>query len=76
MDKQNLSDLEAMQGSHYHGELKLFLGYADNLDTLEVPDPYYGKGDGFERVLKLVERASDGLLDYIIAKHSLRQDSN
>jgi protein-tyrosine phosphatase len=28
----------------------------------EVPDPYYGGGDGFERVLDLVEDACAGLL--------------
>ncbi|MGI8621998.1 MAG: low molecular weight protein-tyrosine-phosphatase [Solirubrobacteraceae bacterium] len=29
---------------------------------LDVPDPYYGETDGFERVLDLVERACRGLL--------------
>ena len=30
---------------------------------LEVPDPYYGGGDGFDHVLDLVEAACRGLLD-------------
>ncbi|MGO2167644.1 MAG: low molecular weight phosphotyrosine protein phosphatase, partial [Pseudoalteromonas sp.] len=30
--------------------------------TDEVPDPYYGEGDGFELVLDLIESASDELL--------------
>jgi protein-tyrosine phosphatase len=29
---------------------------------LDVPDPYYGDGDGFERVLDIVEAACRGLL--------------
>ena len=29
----------------------------------EVPDPYYGGGAGFERVLDLIEDASGRLLD-------------
>ncbi|MDR1967404.1 MAG: low molecular weight phosphotyrosine protein phosphatase, partial [Burkholderiaceae bacterium] len=28
----------------------------------EVPDPYYGGADGFERVLDLIEHACAGLL--------------
>ncbi len=32
---------------------------------LDVPDPYYGPGDGFEDVLDMVDRACDGLLDEI-----------
>jgi protein-tyrosine phosphatase len=31
--------------------------------TLDVPDPYYGGEDGFDRVLDLVEDACTGLLD-------------
>ena len=30
---------------------------------LEVPDPYYGGPEGFERVFEMVERACAGLLD-------------
>ena len=29
----------------------------------DVPDPYFGGDDGFERVLHLVERTADGLVD-------------
>ncbi|TLW89710.1 low molecular weight phosphotyrosine protein phosphatase [Saccharomonospora piscinae] len=31
----------------------------------EVPDPYYGDGDGFVAVLGMVERAADGLVDWV-----------
>ena len=31
----------------------------------EVPDPYFGGVDGFERVLDMVEDAADGLLQHI-----------
>jgi len=30
---------------------------------LEVPDPYYGGPDGFDRVFEMLERACGGLLD-------------
>ncbi|MGK0499417.1 MAG: protein-tyrosine phosphatase [Oceanicoccus sp.] len=65
MDAENLSDLQQLAPSHYQGTLSLFLDFTGN-ETREVPDPYYGAGDGFEHVLDLVEQASDGLLQHII----------
>jgi protein-tyrosine phosphatase len=35
---------------------------------LDVPDPYYGDGDGFERVLAMIEAACRGLIDHIAAE--------
>jgi low molecular weight protein-tyrosine phosphatase len=32
---------------------------------LDVPDPYYGGEDGFERVLELVQAACAGLLEHV-----------
>jgi protein-tyrosine phosphatase len=37
----------------------------------EVPDPYYGGGDGFERVLDICEAACAGLLRHIRKHHGL-----
>lgn len=35
---------------------------------LDVPDPYYGSEDGFELVLGMIERASDGLVSQVAAR--------
>ncbi len=72
MDKANLSELKAIEPEDFRGELRLFLDFTDtDIEHAEVPDPYYGSGDGFERVLDMVENASEGLLNRIIAKHAL-----
>ena len=34
----------------------------------EVPDPYYGSGDGFERVLDICEAACAGLLSEVTTR--------
>lgn len=61
MDRSNLRDLQAMRQGNSQAELDLYLRrYALEVD--EVPDPYYGGEEGFERVLDLLERASDELL--------------
>ncbi|MBN2623723.1 MAG: low molecular weight phosphotyrosine protein phosphatase [Acidimicrobiales bacterium] len=35
----------------------------------DVPDPYYGGSDGFERAYELLERACHGLVEHIRARH-------
>ena len=51
---------------------RLFLEYARHHGEREVPDPYYGGEDGFERVLDMVEDAADGLLQHIRKNHMIR----
>ena len=62
MDRENLRDLQRMRPKVSTAELRLFLEYAQHLDTLEVPDPYYGDDAGFEEVLDLAAAASRGLI--------------
>ena len=70
MDQQNLADLQQLCPVDFNGELNLFLDYASGPER-EVPDPYYGAGDGFEYVLDLVEDASQRLLKHIQSTHQL-----
>lgn len=62
MDRQNLADLRALCPPDFAGYLGLFLPFAADNPTDEVPDPYYGGDEGFARVFDMVEAASDGLL--------------
>jgi len=64
MDKDNLVMLKERITPEAVSRLSLFLDFSDSNES-EVPDPYYGGGSGFERVLDLVEEASRGLLDHI-----------
>jgi len=45
------------------------LSYAPELGRLDVPDPYYGGGRGFEDVLELIEVAAEKLLERIRLEH-------
>jgi protein-tyrosine phosphatase len=66
MDSANLGDLRAFapdsEGRAKVHLLREFDPASDGADDLDVPDPYYGDGDGFERVLDLVQAACAGLL--------------
>jgi len=69
MDKSNLHYLEAMCPNEFTQKLHLFLVFAEQLMESEVPDPYYGGPNGFERVLDLIEMGSEGLMRHIIREH-------
>jgi protein-tyrosine phosphatase len=59
MDAENRRDLLALApDDEARAKVRLFLP-----GDRDVPDPYYGGADGFERVLDLVEDASRLLLD-------------
>jgi protein-tyrosine phosphatase len=65
MDQGNLRDLRVLRPPSYDGRLGLFLDFVPQLRLRDVPDPYYGAALHFERVLDLVEQASDGLLAHL-----------
>ncbi len=69
MDDANLRDLKIMQPSDFTGHLSLFLSFAENTKTTEVPDPYYGGEEGFTQVFDLIAEASEGLLNHIKNTH-------
>ncbi len=62
MDDANLRALTAMRPPNFGGHLGLLLDFAPELGVREVPDPYFGGPDGFDRVLDLVEVSTAGLL--------------
>jgi protein-tyrosine phosphatase len=72
MDSSNFDDLRALAGEDRSRRAKVrLLREFDQASAaageLDVPDPYYGAGDGFERVLDDVQAACVGLLAQIRA---------
>lgn len=76
MDNANMAILYRLCPPPLRDRLGLFLTYAKKHKEREVPDPYYGSGDGFERVLDMVEDAAAGLLLHIQMEHGneIKQD--
>ena len=62
MDRSNLANLSRMRPSGFKGHLGLFLDFAPDQPIREMPDPYGGGREDFDRVLDLVEQGVDGLL--------------
>ena len=65
MDRENLDDLMRICPADQVHRLHLFLDFAQEASLREVPDPYYGSIEGFERVLDLCEAGARGLIDHL-----------
>ncbi len=65
MDEENLDNLLSICPSGLEEKIELFMEYAADGQPREVPDPYFGGNAGFDRVLDMIEAASQGLLDDI-----------
>ncbi len=62
MDHANLAELRRLTSRAPRAQLGLLLEFAPDCGTDEVPDPYYGGQEDFERVLDLCEAGARGLL--------------
>lgn len=69
MDEANLDILKRLRPRDAQSYLGLFLKFAERHSEREVPDPYFGGADGFEKVLDMVEDAAQGLLAHIRRTH-------
>ncbi|OOC11370.1 MULTISPECIES: low molecular weight protein-tyrosine-phosphatase [Thioalkalivibrio] len=72
MDEANERIARQLQGKDTRARLQRFPEYAVNRPETEVPDPYYGGGEGFVHVMDLVEAAADGLLAHFEREHGIR----
>ena len=65
MDRGHLAILSRMAEPGAAHKLKLMMSYARRFSDQDVPDPYYGGPQQFERVLDMLEDAARGLLDAV-----------
>ena len=63
MDQEHYAILTRIAGAAADHKLKLMMSYARRFKERDVPDPYYGGPQGFERVLDMLEDAAKGLLE-------------
>ncbi|OFC69363.1 low molecular weight protein-tyrosine-phosphatase [Alteromonas confluentis] len=64
MDESNYENLMEISNGVNQDRIHYFLDFAPG-DDKEVPDPYYGGKKGFELVLDLIEKASDGFIAHL-----------
>ncbi len=65
MDRDNLAHVERLARGADVPPVKLLRHYEPDPDEPDVPDPYGGGGEAFDRVLDICERACRGLLEHV-----------
>jgi protein-tyrosine phosphatase len=72
MDRENRADLRELTAGDSGGPTQLLGAYDPQaVDEPDVPDPYYGGPEGFERVYEMVERSCRALLQHIREERGL-----
>lgn len=63
MDRQNRRDLQTLAPDEQAArKVRLFGEFHPDPDHVEVPDPYYGGAEGFERVVLIARASARGLV--------------
>lgn len=71
MDRSHRRALLKLAPNGRADRVRLFMDFAPQMATRDVPDPYYGALGGFEHVFGLIEAGADGLVREI--RGQLRQ---
>lgn len=75
MDRSNLRSLESLaSGGRGNASLHLLREFdprAESGSGMDVPDPYFGGPDGFDRVYEMIDRSCRRLLERIREEHGL-----
>ncbi len=64
MDRGHASILNSIAGSAQKHKISLFLDHSKQ-GIKDVPDPYYGSLEDFEKALDILEAGMNGLIDHI-----------
>ncbi|MDY6939435.1 MAG: low molecular weight protein-tyrosine-phosphatase [Cyanobacteriota bacterium] len=66
MDRENYRNLTALDRTgQYREKIRMMCDFCTRHDLKEVPDPYYGGPEGFDRVIDLLVDACEGLLEQV-----------
>lgn len=64
MDAVNLAAIHRLAPPAHSSKVRLFMSFAEDLNETEIPDPYFGNAEGFDRVLDLCEAGARGLIKH------------
>ncbi len=71
MDEDNYAEVKRISGALWKAEkVDLLLNYSYPGENRNVPDPWYGKEDGFNTVFEMISRACERLVDSVVSQQS------
>lgn len=72
MDSSNFSNIQKLVGRQLNN-LHLMRDFDEQLDHVDVPDPYYGGLEGFENVYQMMIRSTEKLMHKLVAKYQIER---
>ncbi len=67
MDQSNYRDILEMDNSGlFKTKVKMMTDFSTSYFGEDVPDPYYGGDDGFNRVIDILEECCKGFLEFLL----------
>lgn len=77
MDRENYRDILSLDtANQYQDKVRLMCDFCKHHQEQDVPDPYYGGTEGFNRVIDLLLDACEGLLENITSERTSTPVSN
>jgi len=75
MDRANFADIicEKPVNNDYRAKIVLMRDFDPNPEDRDVPDPYYGSGDGFINVYNILHRSCNEFLRHIKVEMILKE---
>ncbi|WP_250123673.1 low molecular weight protein-tyrosine-phosphatase [Chroococcidiopsis sp. CCMEE 29] len=72
MDRENYQDILFLDpAKQYRDKVRLMCDFCSQHTTKDVPDPYYGGSEGFNRVIDLLLDSCNGLLQNVATNQHL-----
>jgi protein-tyrosine phosphatase len=66
MDRDNQANILQLDPYDRHSEkIRLLCDFIPDSKVRDVPDPYYGGRDGFDRVIDMIEEAAESILEHL-----------
>jgi protein-tyrosine phosphatase len=76
MDRKNYDEILYLDSAGKYGDkVRLMCDFCTRHTLKEVPDPYYGGAEGFDRVINLLLDACEGLLQYVVTQQQVLRNS-
>ena len=70
MDASNFENINKLKTTDAKAKVKMMLDFHPSTTCTEVPDPYYGDIEDFEKVYDLLTEANEGLINYLKLQYS------
>lgn len=71
MDDTNVKNLKVIEPKSHDARLKKMRDYDESEPGANVPDPYYGGEDGFQRVFDILDASVNNLIDHLAHEYKL-----